>query len=132
MSDDDLIAYFNALPDQMRAQISDAVREQAVKLSDEQRRTLQQMEQAPDETGDLAASCQVVAGRDELEWIVQVGGDLTTKEVREGSGEPYDYALAFEFGNARQPARPFFWSTYNRMKDGIRTAIERVISEVLN
>jgi HK97 gp10 family phage protein len=73
----------------------------------------------------------VVPGENDLEFLVQAGGDLTTKEVREGSGVDYDYAEAFEFGTARQPARSFFWSTYREMKDDIQDAIDDAVSEAL-
>jgi HK97 gp10 family phage protein len=128
---DDLEAYLNALPAKLEAQLSDVVREQAEMLSAAQRQALQSLEQS-DETGDLEASCVVVPGESDLEFIVQAGGDLTTKEVREGSGVGFDYALAFEFGTSRQAARPFFWPTYREHKDEIREAINQGISEVLD
>jgi hypothetical protein len=127
---DDLETYLNALPDKLREQLSDVLREQAFRLSDAQRAALQGLEQDP-ETGALEASCTVAPGADDLEYIVQAGGDMTTKEVRDGSGHPYDTALAFEFGNSRQPARPFFWPTYRAMKDDIQEAINEAVSEVL-
>jgi HK97 gp10 family phage protein len=72
-----------------------------------------------------------VPGSSPLEYAVQAGGDLTIKEVREGSGVDYDYALAFEFGTSRQPARPFFWSTYQARKDEIQQAIDEAANEVI-
>jgi HK97 gp10 family phage protein len=127
---DDLDAYLNALPDQITEQLSDVLREQAELLSAAQKQALQSLEQSPEETGGLEESCTVVPGQDELEFIVQAGGDLTTKEVREGSGEPFDYALAFEFGTAHQAARPFFYPTYNAMKDDMQEAINEAMSEI--
>jgi HK97 gp10 family phage protein len=126
---DDLDAYLDALPDQLRQQLSDVIREQAEALSTAQRQALQSLEQS-DETGDLEASCVVVPGENDLEFIVQAGGELTTKEVREGSGEPYDYAVGFEFGTSHQPARPFFYSTYNAMRDDMQEAIDQAVSEI--
>jgi HK97 gp10 family phage protein len=131
MADDqELQDYLNSLPDKLHAQLSDAIREQAQMLSDAQRSALQDLEQS-DETGDLEESCTVVPGENDLEFIVQAGGDLTTKEVREGSGEAYDYAEAFEFGTSHQPARPFFYSTYNAMRDDMQDAINEAVSEIL-
>ncbi|WP_316227882.1 MULTISPECIES: hypothetical protein [unclassified Bradyrhizobium] len=127
---DDLEAHLNALTEQLREKLSDVLREQAFRLSDAQRVALQSLEQDP-ETGALEASCTVAPGADELEYIVSAGGDMTTKEIRDGSGIPYDTALAFEFGNSRQPARPFFYSTYNAMKHDIREAINDALNEVL-
>ncbi|WP_092232727.1 HK97-gp10 family putative phage morphogenesis protein [Bradyrhizobium sp. Gha] len=127
---DDLESYLLSLPDKLREPISDALREQAFRLSDAQRAALQTLEQSP-ETGAMEASCTVAPGANDLEYIVQAGGDMTTKEVRDGSGQPYDYAEAFEFGTSHQPARPFFWPTYQANKDEIHQAIEDAIGEVL-
>lgn len=127
---DDLEAYLEALPDQIREHLSDVLREQAFKLSDAQREALQGLEQDP-KTGALEASCTVAPGADDLEYIVQAGGDMTTKEIRDGSGVAYDTAEAFEFGTSRQEARPFFWPTYRAMKDEIHQAINDSVSEVL-
>lgn len=84
---DDLEDYLNSLPDKLREHVSDVLREQAFRLSDAQRAALQALEESP-ETGALEASCTVAPGADDLEYIVQAGGDMTTKEVRDGSGVP--------------------------------------------
>jgi hypothetical protein len=128
---DELDDYLNSLSDKIRAPLVAVIREQAEELSAAQRSALKSLEQSPDETGDLEASCEVVDGASDLEVIVQAGGDLTTKEIREGSGVPYDYALSFEHGTSRQPARPFFYSTYHERRDGMRAAITDALTEVL-
>lgn len=128
---DDLEKYLNSLPDALVDQLSGAIREQAERLSAAQRTRLKELEQSPDETGNLEASCVVVEGGNKLEWIVQAGGDLTTTDIREGSGTDYDYAEGFEFGTSKQPARSFFWSAYREMKPEIEDAINEEISEVL-
>lgn len=128
---DDLDAYLQSLPDKITEHLSDVLREQAFRLSDAQREALRQLEQSP-ETGALEASCTVAAGAHDLEYFVEAGGDMTTKAVREGSGVEYDYALAFEFGTSRQPARPFFYNTYEAMRDDMQQAIDDAVSEVLN
>lgn len=128
---DDLDAYLQSLPDKLTEHLSDVLREQAFRLSDAQREALRALEQSP-ETGALEASCTVAPGSNDLEYIIQAGGDMTTKEVREGSGVEYDYALAFEFGTSRQPARPFFYNTYEAMRDDMQQAIDHAISEVLD
>ncbi|QOZ76711.1 hypothetical protein XH83_15370 [Bradyrhizobium sp. CCBAU 53351] len=129
---DDLEAFLAALPDRLTEQLSAVVREQAERLSQAQREALQALEQSPDETGHLEESCVVVPGSNDLEFIVQAGGELTTKEVRDGSGVPYDYAEGFEFGTSRQPARPFFFNTYEAMRDDLQKAIEDAITEILD
>jgi hypothetical protein len=128
---DDLDDFLNALPDKITEHLSDVLREQAFRLSDAQRAALRSLEQSH-ETGALEASCTVAAGDNDLEYFVEAGGDMTTKEVREGSGEPYDYALGFEHGTSRQPARPFFYNTYEAMRDDMQQAIDEAVKEVLN
>jgi HK97 gp10 family phage protein len=134
MADDnqDLQDYLNSLSDKLREPLAEVILEQAELLSQAQKSALQALEQSPDETGDLEASCVVVPGATDLEVFVQAGGTLTTKEVRTGSGEPYDYAAGFEFGTSHQPARPFFYSTYRAMHDDMQDAINEAINEVLD
>ncbi|MCP2209457.1 HK97 gp10 family phage protein [Bradyrhizobium diazoefficiens] len=129
---DDFDDFLQSLPDKLTEKLSPILREQAERLSQAQRAALQALEQSPDETGHLEESCVVVPGSNDLEFIVQAGGELTTKEVRDGSSVPFDYSLGFEFGTSRQPARPFFYSTYNVMRDDMQRAIEDAINEVLN
>lgn len=128
---DDLDDYLNSLPDKLTEHLSDVLREQAFRLSDAQREALRVLEQSP-ETGALEASCTVAAGAHDLEYFVEAGGDMTTKEVRDGSGQPYDYALGFEWGTSRQPARPFFYNTYEALRDDMQAEIDSAINEVLN
>ena len=133
MADDDqeLQDYLNSLPDKLREPLAAVILGQAELLSQAQQNALQALEQS-EETGDLEASCVVVGGATDLEALVQAGGAATTKEVREGSGADYDYAEAFEFGTSHQPARPFFYSTYNAMHDDIQQAITDAVNEVLD
>ncbi|MGY4351548.1 hypothetical protein ACVWXM_008041 [Bradyrhizobium sp. GM7.3] len=129
---DDLDDYLQSLPEKLIERLGDVVREQAFRLSDAQREALRALEESP-ETGALEASCTVAAaGANDLGYIVMAGGDMTTKEIREGSREPYDYALGFEFGTSHQPARPFFYSTYNAMRDDMQKAIDEAVNEVLS
>lgn len=133
MTDDnkDLQAYLESLPDKLTAELADVIRDQAEELSAAQRSALQSLEQSPAETGDLEKSCVAVPGDSPLEYVVQAGGDLTTTEVRGGSGVPFDRALAFEYGTSRQPARPFFWPEYRKRRDDIQTAIDEAATKVL-
>ena len=133
MSPDDLQAYLESLPDKIMSDVSGLLQEQAKRLSDAQRAALQGQEATPAETGNLEGSCRVETGEDPLDVHVVAGGDLTETEVRTGSGEPYDYALGFEFGTSRgQPARPFFYSTYRAMKSEIDTAIADATQKALD
>jgi HK97 gp10 family phage protein len=128
---DDLDTYLNALSDRIHDQLSGVIQEQAEALSAAQKAALRSLEDT-DETHDLEDSCTVVAGENDLEFIVQAGGAATTKEIRDGSGVPYDYAEAFEFGTSRQEARPFFWPTYRAMKPGIEKNLQDALNEALN
>lgn len=122
----ELDLYFSGLAKKAQALLAAELRNQANRLSEAQR------DAAPQgETGNLRASCRVEDGRNELEVVVLAGGPLTTKEVRIGSGEPYDYALAVEFGNARVGAQPFFFPIYRRMRRGIEGAINKAMEQAL-
>lgn len=134
MSEDNsaLQAYLESLPNQLVDELAEVIRDQAEALSDAQRTALRSLQQSPDETGDLEKSCVAVPGSGPLEYVVQAGGDLTTREIREGSGVDYDYALAFEHGTSRQPARPFFWPAYQNQKDEIQRKIDDAAEEVLS
>jgi HK97 gp10 family phage protein len=127
---DDLQAALEALPDKILEQLSDVIREQAEMLSAAQKDALRSLEDT-EPTHALEESCTVVPGENELEFIVEAGGPLTTKEVREGSGVSYDYAEAFEYGTSRQTARPFFWPTYEALKDTIEQNIQEAVDEAL-
>lgn len=121
---DDLETYLNGLPDALADQLAGVIREEAEKLSVAQRARLKELEQPPEDTGSLEQSCTVIAGANDLEVIVVAGGDPTTKDG-------YDYAEAFEFGTAKQPARSFFYSTYREMKDDMQEKIDNAVNEVL-
>lgn len=127
---DDLEKYLASLPDVLADQLAGVIREEAENLSAAQRARLKELEQPPEDTGDLAESCTVIDGGHDLEVIVVAGGDLTTKAIREGSGVDYDYAEAFEFGTSKQPARSFFWSTYREMKNDMQENINEAATEV--
>jgi HK97 gp10 family phage protein len=131
MTADELQEYLESLPDKVEQNVANVLQDQARQLSDAQRAALQSHQASPDETGHLEQSCRVET-HDPLDVHVVAGGDLTTTEVRTGSGEPYDYALGFEFGNSRQPARPFFWNTYRAMKPDIDQVIDEAIGKAIN
>ncbi|KIZ43105.1 MULTISPECIES: HK97-gp10 family putative phage morphogenesis protein [Rhodopseudomonas] len=126
MTDDqELQNYLSGLSDKIRAPLADAIREQAELLSQAQQDALKQLEQPPEETGDLVRSCVVVSGPSDLELSVQVGGDATTNNG-------YDRALSFEYGTSHQPARSFFYSTYQARRDDMQDAINEALKEALN
>lgn len=82
---------------------------------------------APVKTGALRDSIKVRRQRGGLSFVVSAGGDATTKEIRGGSGEPYDYAAAVEFGTGREHAEPFFFPTIRAMQDEIRANLQAAV-----
>ena len=124
-ADDDVQRYFDQLPFKLKRQLATAIKAEADRVASAIRA------EAPRDTGALAESVQVRRRRDELELEVVAGGDLTTKEVRNGSGVSYDYALAIEFGATDRPAEPFFYPTWRAMREDVQSNIETAIAEVL-
>ncbi len=130
MTPSELQRYLESLPDKVEQSVSQVLVEQAQELSDAQRAALRSLLQPPEETGHLEESLAVEV-RGPLDVHVVAGGDSTTGDIREGSGVDYDHALAFEFGNSHQPARPFFYNTYRAKRDGINEAISDAINEAI-
>lgn len=126
---DELIRQLNTLHDRIHAELAVAVRDQAEMLSNAQREALRSLETEP--SGKLESTCIVLPTNDPFTYVVQAGGEATTVEVREGSGQAYDYAEAFEFGTSRQPARAFFWPTYRAKKSEILQGIAAAVQKVL-
>jgi hypothetical protein len=114
------------IPDVVRGELDAAVREQAERLAATQRTVVK-----VGKTGNLKASIRVEKGKRPLQYLVKAGGRLTTKQVRQGSGKPYDYALGTEFGNEQERARPFFFPTYRLMKKRIRSSIARKVKPAI-
>ena len=129
---DDLDDYLQSLPDSIKDEIGHTIKAQAERLSEAQKRALQSLQQPPEETGQLEATCRAVPGENELEWIVQAGGEATTTDIRTGSGTDFDYGEAFEYGTKHQPARSFFWSTYRALRDDMQREINSSIEKALN
>jgi HK97 gp10 family phage protein len=129
--EDDLNAFFDSLSKKVKANVRAALEEQAEKLNEAQRQALRAQLQPPEESGDLEGSIRYEDGANDLEVIVLAGGEDTEADLREGSGMPYDYSLAFEFGNSHQPARPFFYPPYREMRDDIQEAIADAVEDAL-
>lgn len=124
---DELQSWFKQLPGKLQRELAGRIKEIADELAEEIRSA------APEgETGALKESVRVRRGRGTLELLVEAGGTFTTKEVRGGSGIPYDYALAQEFGTQWMPAHPFFYSTYRARREDVRRQIEDAVSDVIS
>lgn len=118
--------YIRDLPFKARRQLAGAIKTEADRLANAIKY------QAPRKTGALAESVKVRRRRNELDLEVVAGGDATTKEIRDGSGVSYDYAMATEFGTSKQPALPFFYSTYRAMRADIERNIETAVRKALD
>lgn len=125
--DNELQRYFSDLPFKVKRRVATVIKAEADKLS-----TAIKAKAPRGATGNLAASVQVRRKKSETELEVIAGGDLTTKEIRKGSGETYDYARAIEFGSTASPAQPFFFNTYREMAPEIREAIDDAVSDAFN
>ena len=131
MSNPDLKRYLAELPDALERELSGVIRGEAEGLADAQRAALRTQLQVPDDSGDLEGSIRVEDGEHALEFFVRAGGNATNTEIRDGSGTDFDYGAAFEFGTSKQPARPFFYSTYRERSDGIRDRIAKAVERIL-
>ena len=124
--DAELQSWFSGLSYKTKRKLAVVIKEQADQLADAIKAA------APVRSGRLRDSVQVRRRRNELDLEVTAGGDATTKEVRQGAGVEYDYALATEFGTSREDAQPFFYSTYRAMQADIRQAIDDAVEEAVN
>ena len=83
------------------------------------------------ERGHLKASVRKDPGRDDFEWIVEAGGPLTTKPVRDGATATYDYAEGVEFGNSHMNAEPFFWPTVRVQQQPMQERCEEILDNAM-
>lgn len=79
-------------------------------------------------TGNLKRSIRKEPGKRDTVVRILAGGPLTTVEARKGSGAPYDYSRAVEFGTQQAPAHPFFFPSYRLRRKTIRAKLKRKIT----
>lgn len=84
---------------------------------------------APVDSGATRDSIKVRRTRDSLKLHVVAGGDTTTRELRVGSGVPYDYVRALEFGTTKMAAHPFFYNTARKLEPEINRAIKDAVAK---
>ncbi len=120
---------FRALTRQLQAEVVAA----AQASLDEQADALVSLMKSvvPEQSGHLKDSIRKLPGKRPLQVRVAAGGELTTKEVRKGSGVAYDYAMAEEFGTRAETAKPFFWPSYRLSKKAIRAAVRGSIARAV-
>jgi HK97 gp10 family phage protein len=82
---------------------------------------------APVDDGNLQMSIRQQPGRHELAVEVRAGGEMTTREVRAGSGVDYDYSIAVEFGTSDTAEQPFFWPSYRAIKRRAKNRATRAV-----
>lgn len=144
---DDLQKWLGSLSGKLAAELEDGLEEIANDLADDIR------DAAPQgETGNLKRSVSVTKGRRPLSYLVEAGGDLTTRyydrstgyrrEITIGQGDnanvprgnaavSYDYALAVEYGTQKMQARPFFYSTARAKRADINRELEDLTARAL-
>lgn len=84
----------------------------------------------PVKTGTLRNSIRSEPAETETGAVrVLAGGPSTTKEVRSGSGRPYDYALGIEFGNSHTPRQPFFFTSFRLLRRRHRARASRALNK---
>lgn len=117
-------ARLGSLPKKARIEARAALEKNANELAATQRALAPQ-----GATGNLRRSIRVVPGDHELHVRVVAGGELTTTEVRGGSGVPFDYSLAVEFGTVDTGADPFFYSPYRLSRKRMTRRAKRALSK---
>ncbi|MGY3527696.1 HK97-gp10 family putative phage morphogenesis protein [Bradyrhizobium sp. USDA 4452] len=124
--DDELQSWFDGLSYKVKRELAQAIKDEADGLADAIKQA------APAKSGALRDSVKVRRKKNDLDLEVTAGGDATTREVRAGSGVPYDYARAVEFGTVNAEAEPFFYSTYRERAPEIRENIEAAVERAIN
>lgn len=122
--DNDLQSWFDELPESIQDDMAEPLRDAAEKLAAAIK------DEAREKSGALKQSIQV-RQLDDGSFEVTAGGDLTTKEVRAGSGVYYDYAMAEEFGTVNDDGHPFFYNTARRVAPELRDEIEDALNDAL-
>lgn len=125
-ADDAVQKYLGDLPFKLRRELATVIKGEADGLADAIKA------EVPVLTGALRESVKVRRRRGELDLEVTAGGDATTREIRKGSGEEYDYALAVEYGTVSRPAEPFFYNTARERMPDIQETIEQAVADVLS
>lgn len=137
---------FDALERKLKALPVEAKRQMAAALDkDADELVAAQKALAHFRSGKTKESIRKEPGANELQVIVRAGGPLTTKEVRTGSGAPYDYALGEELGTkghivgglyagawspgTKKQDTAFFWPAYRLLKKRMRSRIKRAVNK---
>lgn len=82
-------------------------------------------------SGKLRQSIRIEEDAANLRVIIRAGGPLTTKPVRKGVKQTYDYALAQEFGTHKEHAAPFFYPTWRTGRARARGTINKAIKQAI-
>lgn len=124
----ELQQWFEALPGNLEAEVAD----EFAQIVDEELVGPIRDAARQGKTGNLKASVRKEEGSNEVEWIVEAGGPLTTKNIRDGASAEYDYALAEEFGNSHQPAYPFFYGTARARAQRVHDRVEDLVGRKID
>lgn len=119
---DALMSRLGKLPDAVETEIRGALEQNGERLVD-----LAKSLAPRGETGNLVESIRAEMDENGLGLSVKVGGPKTTKEVRDGAGVDYDYALAQEFGTEDQAAHPSLYPAFRALRRVMRANLTRAV-----
>jgi hypothetical protein len=85
----------------------------------------------PRDKGTLAESIRLETDDYNGRVAIKAGGPTTTRPVRKGASVKYDYALGQEYGNAQNPAQPFFWPNWRLHRKSARSRINRAMKKAI-
>lgn len=119
---DKLLARLGGMPEAVKTEIGGALVKNGDRLV-----SLSKSLAPRGKTGNLVESIRAEADADGLGLSVKAGGLKTTKQVREGSGVPYDYAMGQEHGNEHTPKHPYLYPAARALKRVMRSNLTRAI-----
>lgn len=119
---DKLLSRLGTMPEAVKTEISGALAKNGDRLV-----ALAKSIAPRGATGKLVESIRAEADPNGLGISVRAGGPTTTKEVRDGSGVPYDYAMGQEHGTEHSPRHPFLYPSARALKRVMRANLTRAV-----
>lgn len=119
---DRFLSRLGGMPEAVRTEVSEALEANGERLV-----SLSKSLAPRGETGALVDSIRAEMDSDGLGLSVKAGGPATTKEVREGSGVSYDYAMGQEHGNEHTPKHPYLYPAARALRRVMRARLTRAV-----
>lgn len=119
---DRFLARLGGMPEDVKSEVSGALTKNGDRLV-----SLSKSLAPRGETGNLVESIRAEMDPGGLGLSVKAGGPKTTKQVRDGSGVPYDYAMAQEHANEHTPRHPYLYPAARALKRVMRANLTRAI-----